>query len=75
MSDGAFAVALWNTASDAKNVSVSWSSLEPLQLGAMAVRDIWSRKDLGVREGGYSAMVPGHGVVIIKATPKKGLTG
>jgi hypothetical protein len=37
---------------------------------AMSVRDLWERRELGVHEGGYSTVVPGHGVAIIKVTPK-----
>jgi len=33
------------------------------------VRDLWAKKDLGKRAGGFSADVPGHGVVLIKVEP------
>ena len=71
LSDGSFAFALWNLGAQAANVSVSWGTLAPQFFRAMAVRDIWARKDMGVHEGGYSAAVPGHGVAVIKATPDK----
>ena len=74
LSDGSFAVALWNLGNATANVSVSWSDLGPgAWTGgtiAATVRDIWERRDLGVHESGYTAAVPGHGVAIIKATPK-----
>lgn len=70
LSDGAFAVALWNVAADSANVTVSWASLAPRNFPTMVVRDLWNRRDLGVHDGGYSAVVPGHGVALIKATPK-----
>ena len=70
LSDGTFALALWNTAATAANVSATWSDLRPDHTGSsMNVRDIWHRRDLGVHTGGFSAMVPGHGVTIVKATP------
>ena len=70
LSDGAYALALWNTGGAAANVSAAWKLLSPSHTGSsMTVRDIWNRRDLGVHEGGFSAMVPGHGVTIIKATP------
>ena len=75
LSDGSFAVALWNLNNNATaNVSVSWSDLGPgAWTGgtiAATVRDIWERRDLGVFAGDFTATVPGHGVAIIKATPK-----
>eukprot|EP01051_Picozoa_sp_SAG22_P013134 SAG22_NODE_1440_length_4416_cov_6.561038_2_plen_183_part_00 len=70
LSDGAYALALWNTAAAAANVSAEWKFLTPSHTGAsMTVRDIWNRQDLGSHAGGFTAMVPGHGVVIVKATP------
>ena len=68
LSDGAYALALWNTGGAAANVSAAWTLLSPSHTGSsMTVRDIWNRRDLGVHEGGFSAMVPGHGVTIITA--------
>jgi len=70
LSDGAFAFVLLNLAVETANVSVSWATLTPQRFQAMAVRDLWERRDLGIHQGGYSAIVPGHGVAIIKATPQ-----
>ena len=73
--DGAFAFALLNTGALAANVSVSWDAVTPHQVPepsrAMAVRDLWGRRDVGVHVGGYTVPVAGHGVAIIKATPTK----
>ena len=70
LSDGTFALALWNTGATTANVSFTWHNLNPEHTGkAMAMRDIWNRRDLGMHAGGFSAMVPGHGVVIVQATP------
>ena len=70
LSDGTFALALWNTGATTVNVSTTWKSLNPEHTGkAMAVRDIWNRRNLGMHTSGFSAMVPGHGVAIVKATP------
>jgi len=33
------------------------------------VRDLWRQRDIGVREGDFSEMVPRHGVVLVKITP------
>ena len=54
LSDGAFAVALWNLNNATATVSVSWSDLGPSTWtgGAQSatVRDIWEQRDLGVHE-------------------------
>ena len=71
LSDGAFAVALLNTAASVANVSVSWGMLAPQHVGGMAVRDLWGRRELGVHAGGYTATVAGHGVAVLKATPEQ----
>jgi alpha-galactosidase len=68
--EGSFAFALWNLGTAAANVSVPWSTLAPQSYRAMTVRDLWAREDLGVHDVGYSTIVPGHGVAIIKAIPK-----
>jgi alpha-galactosidase len=33
------------------------------------VRDLWAQKDVGTFERRYDAMVPSHGVVMVKVTP------
>ena len=72
LSDGTFALVLFNTGAVTANVSAAWKFLSPEHTGAsMAVRDLWHHRDLGMHVGGFSAMVPGHGVTIVKATPGK----
>ena len=34
-----------------------------------SVRDLWAKKDVGRKTGGYSAEVPSHGVVMVRVTP------
>lgn len=64
LSGGAMAVALFNRATDPVHVSVRWSDLH--MSGALEVRDLWAHRDLGRLKGGYSALVPGHGVVMLR---------
>ncbi|NIO49787.1 MAG: hypothetical protein GTN73_10195, partial [Candidatus Aminicenantes bacterium] len=33
------------------------------------VRDLWAKKDLGRFQNSFSAVVPSHGVVMVKITP------
>jgi alpha-galactosidase len=37
--------------------------------GAARVRDLWEHKDLGIYHRSFSAVVPGHGVVMVRITP------
>ena len=69
LADGGRAVALLNRGASPAQLSVSWNDIGyPAHLPA-SVRDLWARKDLGKRTGGFSATVPGHGVVLIKVEP------
>eukprot|EP01052_Picozoa_sp_SAG31_P025455 SAG31_NODE_2232_length_6139_cov_6.945199_3_plen_143_part_00 len=71
LKDGSFAFALWNLATRTANLSVSWGTLAPQSFHEMHVRDLWERRDLGLHKGGFSTVVLGHGVAIIKATPNR----
>jgi alpha-galactosidase len=69
LADGSRAVALLNRGTAESQMSVSWSDIGyPNELSA-SVRDLWAKKDLGKLEGGFSAEVPSHGVVVIKVKP------
>jgi alpha-galactosidase len=69
LADGSRAVALLNRGTAESQMSVSWSDIGyPDELSA-SVRDLWAKKDLGKLEGGFSAKVPSHGVVVIKVKP------
>jgi hypothetical protein len=35
---------------------------------SVKLRDLWERKDLGTKEKSYTADVPSHGVVFLKAS-------
>jgi alpha-galactosidase len=69
LADGSKAVGLFNREQSTIKITVKFS-----QIGIgdrAAVRDLWTRKDLGVFSGSYSADVVEHGVVMIKVTPVK----
>jgi hypothetical protein len=63
---GTKAVLLLNLASKKAIASVRWSDLR-LRPNAR-VRDLWSRKDLGVFTDGYSVEIPPHGSVLLKVS-------
>ena len=53
------------------NITVAWSTLGPtMRSDTAVVRDVWKRKDLGLHDRSFSAEVLGHGVEIIRVTPK-----
>jgi alpha-galactosidase len=69
LADGGRAVALLNRGATAHEMSVNWTEIGyPNELSA-AVRDLWAKKDLGRRNGSFSATVPSHGVRMIKIKP------
>ncbi len=69
LADGSRAVALLNRGRAESQMSVSWGEIGyPGHLSA-SVRDLWQKKDLGKREGSFSANVPAHGVVMVRIKP------
>jgi len=66
LSDGALAVALFNRAAETTKVSVRWADLGVS--GKPRVRDLWEHKDIEGAWPQYSAMVPGHGVVMLRVS-------
>jgi alpha-galactosidase len=50
-------------------VVADWSDLKIK--GKQVVRDLWQQKDLGVFEDRFAAIVPAHGVVMLKITPQR----
>jgi alpha-galactosidase len=64
LSDGSHAVALFNRGADAASVTAKWSDLGIT--GSHTVRDLWKHADLGKKSDEFSAMVPTHGVVMVK---------
>ncbi len=64
-----FAVALFNPGKTPTAISVKWKDLNIV--GKASVRDLWTRKDLGVMDSAYSVTVPGHGISLIKVVAEK----
>ncbi len=58
------AVALFNKGTSEAEVSVKWADAG--LKGKQKVRDLWSHSDLGSKADGFSAKVPGHGVVMLR---------
>ncbi len=69
LADGSTAAVLFNRASVPTPIAVSFRSLG-LRTDSATVRDLWSHQDKGTFGRRYSDMVPSHGVVMVKVTPK-----
>ena len=68
LSDGSLAVGIFNIGKQTRKYSLP---LEKLGLdGAATVRDLWRQKDLGIFKKAFHAVVPPHGVVLIKVAKK-----
>jgi alpha-galactosidase len=65
LADGSKAAGLFNEGESPMPVTVHFKEFG--LSGEVAVRDLWARKDLGTFSGTYTAQVPRHGVVMIKA--------
>src|SRR5437868_1070059 len=58
LSDGSRAVALLNRGKAEGRITVSWNEIGYPDHLAASVRELWAKKDLGKRAGGFSADVP-----------------
>jgi alpha-galactosidase len=69
LADGGRAVVLFNRGAQEAEIPVSWTDIGyPPHLTAN-VRDLWAHKDLGKLSGGFTTMVPSHGVVMVTIKP------
>jgi alpha-galactosidase len=62
---GAQAVALFNRGADAASMSVKWADLG-LSGAPKKARDLWSHREVKPSGAEYTAMVPSHGVVMLR---------
>jgi alpha-galactosidase len=69
MKDGSRAVVLFNRGASDAEISVFWEDLGYPDHLSIAVRDLWAAKDLGKFTGNFKAMVPSHGVVMVRVVP------
>ena len=67
LSDGKWAVVLFNRSMKSRKIGIQWSDLERSHGKPVSVRDLWQHRDLGLIDEGYTTQVPAHGVVMIKA--------
>jgi len=69
LADGSRAVVLFNRGQTRRTIRVRWGDIGGKQTDGLPLRDLWKHQDLGIVKQGYAAMVPAHGVVMIKAGP------
>jgi alpha-galactosidase len=69
LADGSRAVILFNRAAADARIAVRWPEIGyPATVPAL-VRDLWAHRDVGKVTGSYEAVVPSHGVVMVRVTP------
>jgi alpha-galactosidase len=64
MEDGSKVAGLFNRGDDEAKVTARWSELG--LRGKLKVRDLWRQQDLGAFKEQFQAVVPRHGVVLIR---------
>jgi alpha-galactosidase len=69
MADGSRTVALLNRGASETNIRVAWTDIGYPDSLSATVRDLWAHQDLGSHQGGFSAKVPSHGVVMVTVRP------
>ena len=70
LADGTMAVGLFNRDLVAQTITVHWSDIG--LSGSQPVRDLWRHEDMGTKRDSLSAVVPRHGVLLVKVgTPKR----
>jgi alpha-galactosidase len=65
LQDGSQAIGLFNRTAAATEVGFDWADAG--LGGKQTLRDLWAHRDLGTFEAKYSAQVPAHGVVLLRA--------
>ncbi|MCX6627747.1 MAG: hypothetical protein NTW28_08975, partial [Candidatus Solibacter sp.] len=64
MADGSMAVGLFNLGDGEREMAVSWQELGIE--GRRRTRDVWRQKDAGAAAAEYKAVVPRHGVALVR---------
>lgn len=65
LKDGSRAVGIFNVSSQSRKIAVNWDEID---LNAYPkIRDLWRQKELGTVKDAFSAFIPAHGCVLLKA--------
>ena len=68
LADGSLAVGLFNRGESEATVTARWADLRIK--GKQSVRDLWRQQDIGTCSDSLGAVVPRHGAVLLRLTPK-----
>ncbi len=66
LNDGSRAVCLFNRSEEEAEFGFTWSEVGLPQNIDFKLRDLWLKEELGKFDGEYKAIVPSHGVVVVK---------
>jgi alpha-galactosidase len=69
LNDGSRAVILFNRAEKPAEIEVQWPEIGLTRSVRASVRDLWNHKSMGNIAGRFAALVPAHGVIMVKVTP------
>jgi alpha-galactosidase len=69
MNDGSRTVVLLNRGASETTIALKWTDIGYPETLTASVRDLWAHKDMGAKNGSFSATVPGHGVVMLSVKP------
>ncbi|WP_083631353.1 putative Ig domain-containing protein [Labilibacter marinus] len=64
LADGSKAVGIFNLKDEEAVLTLDWRIAG--LTGAKSIRDVWRQKDIGTYENEFKALVPSHGVVLVK---------
>lgn len=66
LEDGGKAIGLFNHHRDSFEICFNFASAK--LNGKILLRDVWRKKDIGIYEESYTAVIPIHGVLLLKAS-------
>ena len=69
LSDNSYAVMLLNRGDKKQKMIARWNEIG-LPQGEAFVRDLWARKELGIFNNSFDAMVDSHSSYLLRITPK-----
>jgi alpha-galactosidase len=71
LSDGKWAVCIFNSGEDILKVRLNWSHFSFLK-GRYEIRDLWKTEDIGTTKEIYTGEIASHDVILFKLSPAAG---
>jgi alpha-galactosidase len=69
---GPSALSRARTSVSSAKLTLQWSSIGLPADQPASLRDLWARAELGTHTANFTALVPPHGVVLVRATQQAG---